>query len=142
LGGACSKFSFIYVPYSKMHCYEQLSLFGEDVSIKFPGVSLDIEKAGKCLALGQSTAAVFHCMRTLEAGLDGIACYLGIGKQKPWMEYIQRINRKSKERQRKNPPKMYRNKRELINLMGVLVDQVRQVWRNSTKHLVGHLLCP
>ena len=44
--------------------YEQPApLFGEKVEKAFQEASEDIAEAGKCLALGRSTAAVFHIMR-------------------------------------------------------------------------------
>lgn len=43
--------------------------FGSEVESAFPTSAYDIEEAGKCLAVGRSTAAVFHLMRAMEAAV-------------------------------------------------------------------------
>ncbi len=49
-------------------------LFGFDVEAQFvEGVNADIADAGRCIALEQWTAAVFHLMRVLEHGLRQFA---------------------------------------------------------------------
>lgn len=57
-------------------------LFGEKVNDAFPPASLDIEEAGKCLALGRSTACVLHLMRALEAPLRAMAVAVGADPKK------------------------------------------------------------
>ena len=52
--------------------------FGQTVADRLPIATPDIEDAGKCLALDQGTAAVFHLMRAMEAGLKELARILGI----------------------------------------------------------------
>ena len=52
-------------------------LFGSDVAAKFGSASYDIEEAGKCLALGRSTAGAFHAIRCLEAGILALSRCLG-----------------------------------------------------------------
>jgi hypothetical protein len=48
-------------------------LLGQQVAIAFECASFDIEEAGKCHALGRSTAAVFHAFRVLETGVKSMA---------------------------------------------------------------------
>lgn len=43
--------------------------FGEVVNQAFPSAVEDIKEAGRCIALGCNTAAVFHLMRAAEVGL-------------------------------------------------------------------------
>ena len=52
--------------------------FGEDVAAFLPDVSYDIEEAALCLALSRPTAAVFHCMKVLQAGIAEFARIAGI----------------------------------------------------------------
>ncbi len=54
------------------------ALFGEAVDDRFPDVADDIAAAGRCLALDQWTACVFHLMRVLEHGLHRFAGHLGV----------------------------------------------------------------
>lgn len=78
------------LPAASIPLYEQRDpLFGANTANKFPSLSYDIEEAGKCLALGRSTAAVFHALRCLEAGFAAMWRCLGIadplsGFQRNW----------------------------------------------------------
>jgi hypothetical protein len=59
--------------------YEQEKpLFGVLVQVQFPETIEDIQEAGKCLALGRHTAAVFHFMRVMEVGIQRLAQRLDI----------------------------------------------------------------
>jgi hypothetical protein len=51
--------------------------FGNAVWNAFPSAIDDSIEAGKCIALERYTAAVFHLMRVLEAGLKALAKALG-----------------------------------------------------------------
>lgn len=51
--------------------------FGHEVEARFPAAAYDIDEASRCLALGRSTAVVFHCMRIIEQGLQAYASWRG-----------------------------------------------------------------
>ena len=51
-------------------------LFGAEVEAAFPEASEDISEAGKCLALGRGTAAVFHLGRAMETAARIVAAKL------------------------------------------------------------------
>lgn len=62
-------------------------LLGPDVATKFESATFDIDEAGKCHALGRSTAAVYHAFRVLELGIKAVAQCLGVqGLEKPKMK--------------------------------------------------------
>jgi len=48
-------------------------LFGESVQKAFPSAQMDIIEAGRCLALTQNNAAVYHLMQVSEIGLRVLA---------------------------------------------------------------------
>lgn len=52
--------------------------FGNVVATAFPSAALDIHEGGNCLALERWPAAVFHCMRVLEIGLNALSNKFGI----------------------------------------------------------------
>jgi hypothetical protein len=84
--------------------YEQdPSLFGQDVSAKFPSASYEIAEAGKCLALDRSTASAFHAIRCLEAGIRAISRCLGIpdptrGAERSWAKVLRAIKEENDRR--------------------------------------------
>ncbi len=64
-------------------------LFGPEVDRKFLTTAYDIEQGGKCYACDLTTAAAFHWIRSLEAGIRAMARCLGIpdptsGKDRNW----------------------------------------------------------
>lgn len=68
-------------------------LFGAEVTAKFSSINYEISEAGKCLALGRSTAAAFHSIRCLEAGIRAISRCLGIpdptrGVERSWAKLL------------------------------------------------------
>ncbi len=63
---------FLTIKQDKAIYFNQASLFGESVFNNFPSASFDIEEAGKCFAVGRSTACVMHLMRCIEVGLKAV----------------------------------------------------------------------
>jgi hypothetical protein len=64
---------FYYLPQSLSRFHGDPLLFGEAVAKKFPAACEDIERAGNCLALGESTACVLHLSRAMEIALHRLA---------------------------------------------------------------------
>lgn len=65
---------FLFVPRERRSYYEQREPpFGKIVEDNFPDANRDIAAAGRCFALDEWTASVFHCMRVLEHGLRFLA---------------------------------------------------------------------
>jgi len=83
---------FLRVQPEHVRLYESADLFGEKVSNSFPNAIDDIADAGKCLALGQGTATVFHLSRVMEVGLKALAGSLGIPYAPSWESYLKQIN--------------------------------------------------
>jgi hypothetical protein len=65
----------------------------EDVVTRFPDVQFEIEEASRSFAVARYTASVFHLMRVLEGGLDGIAGVLNPGDHwySSWEAYLQKL---------------------------------------------------
>lgn len=73
-----SSCEFLFIPPGRAPLYSYpLERWGE-VPNRFPSTTADIEQASQCLALGRSTAAVFHLMRVLEKGLHALGRRLRI----------------------------------------------------------------
>lgn len=63
--------------------------FGAEVAAKFPVIADELDQAGKCYACDLPTAAAFHWVRCLEAGIRAISKCLGVpdpttGAQRNW----------------------------------------------------------
>lgn len=91
---------FVMTPqYAKYFDYPE-PLFGIEVFDAFPEAIGDIADAGKCLALGCTTACVMHLMRVLEVGLKAVANEFGITDKNDWGTYIREIESELKQRER------------------------------------------
>lgn len=107
---------------------EDISAFGERISDVFPNSAEDIVEAGKCLALGRSTASVFHLMRAMELAVQRISLRLDFpASEKEWGKLLSYISKaieslpKGEERDAWSEA--------LSNLY-----HVKQAWRNKTMH--------
>lgn len=111
-------------------------LFGIDVAARYPSAYQEIEEAGKCLALGRSTACVFHLMRTLEVGIRAIANSLKIPDptkpaEKNWGVILKKIKEEIDQRQRWKR----RADKNFFEESLASLDSIKNPWRNATMHV-------
>lgn len=90
---------FLMIPERRRNLYEQQEpLFGSAVENAFPDAGYDIASAGRCIALDEWTAAIFHLMRVLEHGLHDLAVRLNVPMSasvelENWKNIIDRIEK-------------------------------------------------
>lgn len=106
--------------------------------IAFPSAVFEVDEAGKCHALGRSTACVFHLMRAMEIAVRSVAKCLGIpdpttGNDKNWGAMLSKI--KAEITARQNPPRWSGNDKDIFSSIYVSLDAVRVAWRNTTMHI-------
>lgn len=128
---------FVSVSAENVALYEPSDpLFGNSVNEVFGLATDDIVGAGKCIALGLGTAAVFHLMRVAEAGLKAIGKELDIPYASSWESYIKQL---SSLTDGKNYGTLTPEQREKLpfyrEVLGDLV-AVKIAWRNPTMHIV------
>jgi hypothetical protein len=109
--------------------------FGDAVFDAFPSARLDIQNAGKCGVLGQSTAAVFHLMRAMEVGLKVMGRAAGIPYAPSWESYLNQFNAKFKVDHKSKPASWKRKEPLFRELCGDLL-AIKYAWRNPTMHVV------
>jgi hypothetical protein len=117
-----------------------LETFGKKFSAAFPSAIYEIDEAGKCYALGRSTACVFHLMRAMEIGIRTAARALGIpdpvkGSERNWGAMLKKIKDEIDRRNGTKPPSWQPKDRELFEEAYVSLDAVRVAWRNTTMHV-------
>lgn len=105
----------------------------------FPKASFEIEEAAKCLALNRDTAAVFHCMRSLESGIRAFAKLLKVpdpikASQKNWGAMLDQIKSALDERWPRQKRLSGTAGSEYEKIYATL-DAVRNPWRNATMHV-------
>ena len=117
---------FFYVPTERVACYG--AGFGDDVTNAFRETPFDIEEAGKCLALGRSTACVFHLMRAMECAVQALAARLGfLNPDREWGKLLSDVHGKIEAM----PKGEMRNRWSASHAH---LYHVKQAWRNDTMH--------
>jgi len=109
--------------------------FGASVEQAFPSASLEIRDAARCLAFGQGTAAVFHCMRALEPALIAFATEFDVEYRENWNSLLNAIE--AAVRDRKNS-KEWENWRDAETYFAEACTHfffIKNAWRNHTMHL-------
>jgi hypothetical protein len=117
-------------------------LFGKEFEDKFATHGIfELDEAGKCLALGRDTAAVFHLMRIMEIGIRAVAKSLGIPdpikpSNRNWHQILKSIKDENDARVARKA-KSWKDQRdkEFFVSAYVSLDAVRVAWRNPTMHI-------
>ena len=125
---------FFFVPAEHADYYQKEKQFGPEVETRFPGAIDDISEAGKCIAIGRHTAAVFHLMRVMEIGVQEFATKLKVAvpTDKAWGVILREIDDKITKMASKTA-----KQKEAKNGLGevsVYLHHVKDVWRNPTMH--------
>jgi hypothetical protein len=115
-------------------------LFGPEVATKFATHgAFEIDEAGKCLAVGRSTASVFHLMRAMEVAVKAASACLGIpdpvkSVDRNWGTMLRKFK---EELDRRNKSNLWPqpSDRKVFEEVYVSLDAVKNVWRNATMHV-------
>ena len=90
---------FFYMESSKIEYWNLLWLTDKPIYRAFPLAHAEIQSAGRCYALGEPTACVFHLMRVIDAGLRSVADSLGVGYDaRNWSGIGDKIQKKMEEK--------------------------------------------
>lgn len=125
---------FAHVARTDVALYGKADLFGAAVAAKL-GLAEDITAAGNCLALGQSTACVFHLMRLMERGLHILGRKLHVKfdpAKQSWFEICNRASTAVTNRPAKNARQ--RAKNAALGAAVAHLQTVRLAWRNEVMH--------
>ena len=107
----------------------------------FPKVRYDIEEASKCVALRRNTAAVFHLMRVMGAGLTALGKSLNEptldASQNPtWNNVLRRCAREL-EKEFKHMSPVWQSDKQFYATATAKLYAVKDAWRNPNAHEVG-----
>jgi hypothetical protein len=130
---------FLQVPRARRSYYEGTEpLFGEIVAAKFGDAARDIAAAGRCLALEESTAAVFHLMRVLEHGLRFLASQVGLASDamalENWKNVIDQIEKKIREMEALPKSSSKSETMQRYSEAAVQFRYFKDAWRNHVSH--------
>jgi len=131
---------FLLIPELQRSFFEEpQTTFGQKGCDAYPDAKQDIEAAGRCLALGEGTACVFHLMRVLEMGLWDLAKRIGVSNISPtteenWKVIIDQIEKRIKDLQQS--PKSPQKKTDLQFYSDAATNfhYFKDAWRNYVSH--------
>jgi hypothetical protein len=132
---------FLYVPPERAVFWPTVTtpnMFGDVVADAFSNANRDIAAAGRCLALDESTACIFHLMRVLEYGLRDLAGRVGLPTEamahENWKNVIDQIEKKIRELETmpKGPIKTETLKE--YSAAAVQFRYFKDAWRNHVSH--------
>lgn len=109
--------------------------FGLDFPTRFQPAVFEADEAAKCIALGRSTAAVFHLMRVMEYGIRAAARCLQIPDplkpaERNWGSILKAIDDKIKSTTFTQP-----NDKPFFQGAYGSLTAVKDAWRNPTMHV-------
>ncbi|HEY2975871.1 MAG TPA: hypothetical protein VGJ48_25375 [Pyrinomonadaceae bacterium] len=131
---------FLVIPRTKAQYYHFTHpLFDVAISKAFPDSWDDVWAAGRCFALDEWTACVFHLMRVAEHGLRSLADRIGVTFASPpelenWKNIIDLIEKKIKELEAL--PKSVKKSEDLKFYSDAAVQfrYFKDAWRNHVSH--------
>lgn len=124
---------YFHVDQRDVPFYGQKEPFGPKVAAKFPKAQPELERAGNCIALQQSTAAVFHLMRAMEVVVQRLGKKLGVANvEKEWGKILSDIHG-AIEKMPKGDARE-KAKRNGWSEAHANLYHVKQAWRNDTMH--------
>lgn len=131
---------FFRMPDENVGFYEgSRERFGQKVIDAFPNAMYDIEEAGKCFALGRSTATVFHLMRVMEIGLFALGKSLNDPNWDPhnnrsWHSILHKCD-KEIAKKKEDRAQEWKEDEEFYMSVTANIHAVKNAWRNPTMHV-------
>ena len=127
---------FLSIEPDKQTLFFGSALFDAKVNIAFPTAVIDIQEAGKCLALDRSTACVFHLMRVMEVGLRALEKSLNLSPSvnPNWQNILDKCTREQAKPLNQRAPEWQKNATFLAEATASL-QSVKEAWRNPTMHI-------
>lgn len=124
------KLEFFFVKRDSIEYYSGKFLLGKGFEDKIDSAREDIAEAGKCLALGRTTATVFHLMRVMELAVQRLAIKLNISintNVDSWNDIMGRVQTVIKAMPRGD-------EKATMAACATHLDLVRIAWRNEVMH--------
>ena len=111
----------------------------EKIVERFPSALFDIEEAYKCFALSRYSAAVFHSLQIIEAGLIELGGFLMVEDPKSgWTAVSGALDRVIRKTHQERTPFERENFAFLEQMQGT-VGGLKNAWRNKISHAQGKL---
>ena len=135
------KRSFLFVPDSRVDFYHEddKPLFGDEVEKVFRSTTPEIAEFGRCYAVGQWTASVFHLMRATEVALhkwcDDLHLPLKIpAEQANWQDILNLAIKHQNQMRQETPSQKRDDDLEYYGSSIASFTGFKDAWRNHVSH--------
>ncbi len=127
---------FLCIESDRLTLLDGKNLFGDEVTDAFPSAIVDIEEAGKCLALERWTASVFHLMRVMEVGLYVMGDTLALPRttNRTWDAILKKCDAELTKPLSQRSPEWVTDE-AFFSSATAMLRSVKDAWRNPTMHI-------
>jgi hypothetical protein len=133
-----SLYSFYLIETDRVKYYDESRvMFGVPVAEAFPSCSADIEEAGRCLAVGRSTACVFHLMRVLSPVIRALAVEFSFKPNENWGPFLNDFRNEIWKKYPDDKSKANEEQRVFYSDLEQQLRAIKDAWRNPTMHCVA-----
>lgn len=127
------------IPRDRQEIYEEPLKGWEEIVGRFHKALTDIEESRKCFALSRYTAAVFHSLQVVEAGLIELGNFINVNDPNSgWSAIAQRLT-KLLTTKYQDLTEFEKANRPFLEQMQGTVEALKNAWRNKISHAQGKL---
>jgi hypothetical protein len=132
---------FLHIPSDRSQYYDWAIALNENIFNSFPIASIELSHAGKCFAVGEYTACIFHSMRAAEIGLRALAYDRRIKfkkiaplELKQWDEILEGLEKEEQQIQTYKKTKTREAQFEFYHGAMVELRAFKNMYRNRVMH--------
>lgn len=127
------------IPKDRQEFYDNPLKGWERIVERFPKALSDVEEAHKCMALDRYSAAVFHSVQIVEAGLIELGTFIQVNDPlSGWTSVAQRL-KKIIETNYQDLSAFEKANRPFLEQLQGTVEALKNAWRNKISHAHGKL---
>jgi hypothetical protein len=112
----------------------------ETVIERFPSIVDDVEEASKCFALSRYSAAVFHSIQIVEAGLTELGTFLKVTDPHPGWTAVAQALKRVIDKKHQDRTKFEKSNFKFLEQTQGTVEGWKNAWRNKISHSQGRLV--
>ena len=107
---------------------------------RFPSIVDDVVEVSKCFALSRYSAAVFHSVQIVEAGLIELDTFIGVSDPRSGWTAVSKALDAIVQKPYKDRTRFEKRNFEFLEQMQGTVLALKNAWRNKISHVQGRLV--
>lgn len=107
---------------------------------RFPNITDDVVEVSRCFALSRYSAAVFHSVQIVEAGLIELGGFIGVADPRSGWTAVSKALDAIVQKPHKDRTRFEKRNFEFLEQMQGTVLALKNAWRNKISHVQGRLV--